>query len=337
MTGTIETTYRQYLIARREERLTGKGGTRRLELKADLAKTINDGQGDWLLQRYKRQVPGFGKRYGEIAAELSDGNMVPNRREPSLAESILATQERLIIYQEIVERCILPTRCIIQVGSTSWGENFDMRMSGNNPSDLDLELVVDDVNPGDFQHIPGLESALATFKPLYERGLADYLAHSYERNGWPVSVHVMPSAVMERHCQIDCTTIDQPVLANEFRIKPKSKPPIYNERYDAVGIEYVFEGHPEQVAGGQITQVPVMMVGDNDRVVMGLVMSKYFCYPHVVGNREWFETHIARFKKSLAQRIQLEGSGRFSELPARKARMPYYLKLQLDKEQSDYV
>ena len=78
-----------------------------------------------------------------------------------------------------------------------------------------------------------------------------------------------------------------------------------------------------------------MMVGDQGQIVMGLVMSKYFTYPLVNGDTQFFQENVQKFKESLNLRLASEGGGSFAEMPARKALMPDYVLQQLQAEQQN--
>jgi len=310
----------------------------RLRLKADLAKRISEDPefAKWYNARLTGSGKGFGDTYGDVAMALVDGENIPGRREPSLAESVIATRELQADYREIREILLTKpnVRSIIKVGSTTWGENYDVRIDHNDPSDLDLEVLVDDIDPDAFSEFPGCREALEAFLPYFLRGEAQYLSYGYVKDGRPISMHFMPTQTFMANCRRDYRGITSDVLITEFRNKPKSKPPVYSERFDGAGNMFPFHGQPILVTGGQLTQVPVMMVSPEGRIVMGLVFAKYFSYPGVDGDTEFFNSHVNRFKHNLAQRLNLEGGGDFAEMTSRKNRMPYYILDQLRAEQA---
>jgi len=307
----------------------------RLRLKADLARRISEDPdfARWYNARLESSGKGFAPTYGDIAIALPDGENIPGRREPSLGESVIASRELQAEYMQLREYLLPRVRSIIKVGSTTWGENFDVRLDHNDPSDLDLEVLVDEINPEYFAELPGCQQALEAFMPYYLRGEAQYLSYGYKSGTRPISIHFMPTQTFLSNCRRDYRGITSDVLITEFRNKPKSKPPIYSERFDGSGNMFPFHGRPLLVEGGQLTQVPVMMVSPEGRIVMGLVFSKYFVFPEVDGDKGFFEREVQRFKTNLVQRLQTEGGGDFAEMPARKNRMPYYILEQLRKEQ----
>ena len=323
--------YQNYLHERRAERLTGEQNGR-LHTKADIARLITEGQGEWYVNRLNHRIPGFGKTFGEIASQVSDGNVLPERREPSLAESVIATRERQKEYSRVRETLLPRVTCLIKVGSTGWAENFDVR-SGADPSDIDLEVIVEKPQKDLLKGLPEGEG-MELFTDYYNQGKVDYFSYGYKAGDVPVSIHVMPKAFFEKNCNRDYTTLKHDRLAREFRVVPKTKPPIYHERYNGDGKQYPFVCKPELLPeGGQVTETPIMMIRDQ-KIVMGLIMSKYMPYPPVEGNSAFFEQNIETFKENLAQRLKAEGGGSFSKMPGRKDRMPYYILEQLDKEQA---
>lgn len=257
-------------------------------------------------------------------------------RQPSLAESIIATESLNKKYRELVKLLSPRVRSIIKIGSSTWAENFNVRTFSQDKSDLDLEVLIDDVNSSIGEGLPGAEAGLETFMELYKRGQADYFSYGYKSDGIPISIHFMPTETFKRNCNLNMLALSQSVNNVEFRIKPKSKPPIYDERYDGSGKEFIFKAKPQIITGGILTEVPVMMLGPQDQIVMGLVPSKYFTYPEVRGDREFFEEHIAKFKNNLNLRLIAEGEGgKFTNMPARKDLMPSYVLNLLDKEQKE--
>jgi len=323
----IQEKYFEYLKQR------GKNTEERLHLKADLAEMVAKGEGGWYLKRLEKPSKVFpGMTYGgdkTKGVEIVEEN---EKREPSLAESVMATQDLSKDYQQVKEILLPRSRAIIRLGSSDWAENYDVRFDPTDPSDLDIEVFMDEVDPSIGEGIPGAVEALTEFKKYFDKGEADYLSFGFKHNGRPTSIHFMPVKTFERNCNIDCEHITEPILAKEFRMKAKSKAPIYDERYDGEGREYIFEAKPYLVEGGQITEVPVMMIGEDKKLVMGLVMSKYFGFPRVDGDSKFFGENVELFKTGVAKRLKKEG-GSFSNMPGRKARMPYHIKERLDKEQ----
>ncbi len=325
----METEYKQYL------KLRQGNDPKRLQLKADLAAKVSEGgqEAEWLLKRYQGRGYGFGKNYGEVASKLSDGESIPGRREPSLAESVLASIELNKDYQELVKILLPRVKTIIKIGSSSWAENYDVRMDPNDPSDLDLEVIIDEVDPKIGEGIPGAVEGLTMFKKYFDEGKAEYFSHGFKMGNRPVSIHFMPRAVFEKNCSTDYEHLNHLVTNKEFRAKPKNKPAIYDERYDGTGKEYIYEATPKiQEEGGMITEVPAMMTGDDGKLVMGLVMSKYFGYPIVEGDNDFFQENVLKFKTSVAKRLKREG-GIFSNMPGRRNRMPYNILDKLNAEQ----
>ncbi len=342
-------------------KLRGTEDPKRLRLKADLARKMSENGGSWLLERYKGRGYGFGETYGEVARKLSDGQSIPDRREPSLAEAVLASLEMKKDYQRLLEILLPRSRAIIKIGSSSWAENYDVRMDPNDPSDLDLEVIMDEVEPKIGEGIPGAVEGLTLFKKYYDAGKADYFSFGLKMGNRPVSIHFMPRKVFEKNCAVDYEHLGEDEegvisipaekivggkkkdvlikarVSREFRAKPKSKPAVYDERYDGTGEEYIYTGQPQiQEEGGMITEVPVMMVGNDGKLIMGLVMSKYFGYPVVEGDRLFFEEQVIKFKESVARRLVKEG-GKFGNMPGRKNRMPYYLLDRLNAEQKTLI
>lgn len=332
----IERLYLDYL------KLRGTDDPKRLNLKADIAIEISEGRGEWYLQRLQKRAYGIDKNYGELASKLSDGKETfvdIDKREPSLAEAVLATRELNNDYQT-VENLLLPkVISIIKIGSAGWGENYDVRRNPEDLSDLDTEVIIDDeINPEIGKELPGAVEGLKLFGKYYKEGKADYFSYGFKIENRPVSIHFMPKSVFKRNCAIDCENLSEEIRSFEFRIKPKSKPPFYDKRHDGQGKEYMYKAVPNfQEDGSIITEIPVMMIGDNNQIVMGLLMDKYFQLPKVNGDVQFFQEGIKKFKTSLAKRLIKEGGGKFSNMPARKNRMPYTLLNILDKEQEDLL
>jgi hypothetical protein len=324
----MEAIYREYLTSRRNG-----DNEARLRVKADIAKAVCEGKAEWYLDRLEHHVPVYDMPYGEIAALVSDVKVEPTlgRREPSLAESVLATRDLEKDYQEVAGFLRGRVKTIIKVGSTSWAENFDVRRNSGDPSDLDLEVLIDTIEPGRFVEFPEMRSALEAFGVYHYGNEADYLSFGWKKEDRPISVHFMPTRVFEENCHFDFASAKKETRRREFRVKAKSKPPRYEQR-DAWGEVHTFRGQPRLVPGGQITETPLLMVGTRGQMVMGLVMDKYFAFPHVEGDVQHFNDNVRVFKKSVAERLG-GGGGRFSGFPSRRQRMPYWLLDQLDEEQ----
>lgn len=320
--------YREYLRLRHG--VTPEEDAQRLRLKADIAREISLGNGDWYKDRLSRFVPVFHTTYGEIASRVSDTRRPERSAEPSLAQAVLATEQLQADYAEIKELLLPHSRAIVKVGSTSWAENFDVRNHGN-PSDLDLEVLIDTINPSDFGEVPGATDALTAFNEVYSNGQADYMAFSFKKGNRPVSIHFMPSVVFAASCHTDYFSHPRDHRLREFRVQPKSKVPRYEQR-NAFGQPFLFECQPQLIDQGQITRTPLMMVDDQGKVVLGLIMDKYFSRPIVEGDTDFFAGNIVYFKQNLAKYLQQTG-GTFSGFPSRRNRMPYWLLEDLDKEQ----
>ena len=321
--------YGEYLKLRKTE--DPEKEERRLVLKADLAREISEGNGQWYLDRLRGRAYGFASNYGKLAASLQDTAFYNGRREPSLAESVLATDLLEKDYMELCEFLLPSSRAIIKVGSSTWAANFDIRQEETNPTDLDLEVLLDTIEPEAFSSIENLKEALTTFRSYYEDGKADFMSFVWNKKNYPISIHFTPSATFKNNCHKDYFSSPMEYRLREFRVKPKSKPPRYEQR-DGYGKTHIFDGEPKLVAGGQITEVPLMMVGAQGQIVMGLIMDKYFAYPYVEGDKDFFQQNVNHFKKNLAQHLNIRG-GKFSEFPSRRNRMPYWLLDVLDQEQ----
>lgn len=329
----IAETYQQYLRLRNTSLPIEE--QQRLTLKAQLARDITDGNGDWYKRRLAHHAYGMAPTYGHIAASLSDTVFAAKRREPSLAEAVLATEALQRDY-ETLEKELLPySRAIVQVGSTSWAKNYDVRLDPTNPSDLDIELLVDDLRLTELVQIPYLTKDINAFLPYFYENQADYLASHLNRDGRPISIHVMPTSVFVNNCQKDYFTQPKEHRLAEFRTKPKSKPPVYVQ-HNHVGKPYEIPCSTTSCMSGQITNVPLMYAGVDNELVMGLVMDKYFTYPQVCGDLEFFTQNTDHFKKNLA--AHLKGTdGKFSGFPSRRNRMPQWILDKLDSEQRSLV
>lgn len=320
--------YVQYLRLRHDS--TPEGDSQRLRIKADLARDVSTGQGQWYRDRLNTYIAPFHTTYGEIASRLSDTRRPERSAEPSLAQAVLATEQLQADYEDVRGVLLPHSRALIKVGSTSWAENFDVRNHGN-PSDLDLEVLIDGIHPEEFAEVPGAEEALSRFGEVYDDNQADYMAFSWKKGDRPVSIHFMPTDVFEDSCRRDYFSDPQNRRLREFRVKPKSKAPRYEQR-DGFGNSFLFDCQPTLVPQGQITETPLMMVGDQGQLVLGLVMDKYFSLPKVDGDEDFFNDNIGFFKRNLAAYLA-ENGGSFSGFPSRRNRMPYWLLEDLDKEQ----
>jgi hypothetical protein len=351
MTDRVESQYREYLKLRNT--VDPQEETRRSEIKADIAREISSGQGKWYSDRLRGRGYGFaGKEgtYGDIASHLSDKNQIfqTERKEPSLAESVLVTVELKKAYNEYAQKLLPHVRTIIKIGSSTWAENFDVRGESTDPSDLDMEVLVDadNLNSADFDNIGDPETphamteALTTFLHYYkldenDPDKVDYLSFGFKRDGRPISIHFTPTKVFERICSEDYFTDVKDHRLREFRVKAKSKAPQYTQR-DGTGELYTFECPIKLVEGGQITKTPLMMRGKEGRLVLGLAMDKYFSQPAINGDTKFFEDNITKFKKGLAKYDKVN-RGNFSKYPSRSQRMPYRLLESLDEEEKQYV
>jgi len=301
--------------------------TERLEIRSDIAQIINSGEiyPHWYLNAVVLS-----------ALNYQSNDFDKSSRQPTLTESIIATENLNKKYKELVELLSPKVRSIIKIGSSTWAENFNVRNFQQDKSDLDLEVLIDDVSSSIGEGLPGAEAGLETFMELYKRGQADYFSYGFKSDGIPISIHFMPTATFKKNCSLNILSLSKLVTNVEFRTKPKSKPPIYDERYDGSGKEFVFKAKPQEITGGILTEVPVMMVGPENQIVMGLVPSKYFTYPKVDGDQQIFERYIAKFKQNLNLRLAAEGGGgKFTNMPARKNLMPNYVLHLLDKEQRE--
>lgn len=324
---TLPVAYKQYRMLRNTKNIDEERERRRI--KADIARSVSSGDANWYTSRLQREIPIFNRSYGEIASKLNDSAF--NDKEPSLAEAVLATERLQKDYKEISELLSPHARAIIRIGSTTWAENFDVRMNHGMPSDLDLEVFLDKPSPISLPEIPSLNEALTNFQGYYEDGDADYLAFGFNRGDRPVSIHFMPTELFEDITHRDYFTNPRVHRLREYRMKPKSKPPRYEQR-DAFGNLHIFEGIPHLVEKGQITETPLMLVGTENQLVMGLVMDKYLAYPKTEGDTDLFNENVSYFKKGLADHLSIYG-GSFSGFPSRRDRMPYWILDQLDKEQ----
>lgn len=270
-----------------------------------------------------------------MAANMSDNPSKDTsaRPEPSLAQAVLGTRELLSDYERVKEVLSPGSRALVRVGSTSWAMNYDVRRNRLDPSDLDVEVLYDPntYDSNQLASIPGLPDAVSKFRQLYTGGMADYLAFGWKHNGRPISVHFMPEGVFERDCENDYFSSPTNLSLREFRTQPKSKPPTYFQR-DGLGQIHEIHCSPEYIEGGQITNTPLMVVGKQNQLVMGLVMDKYLAFPFADGDASYFESNVLKFKKGLAKHMQSTG-GKISNLPSRRDRMPYWLLEKLDEEQ----
>lgn len=266
-------------------------------------------------------------------AELVRSKLIEQLKMPSLEEVITAT-EKLDNCSRMISAKLRPrVRTIIQLGSFGWAKYYWVHGTGRRPSDLDMEVLIDDIDPSVGSGFPGAEKGLEAFRKHYNMGEADYFSYGYRWGSQKISIHFMPTDTFLRNCNFNFRNLRGPVENREFRTLPKLKPPIYAERYDGQGNEFVYVARPERCEDGILTKVPVMMIGDQEQIVMGLVMSKYFAHPNVEGDQEIFERSIVKFKAQLALRLADEGGGQFSNMPARKCRMPLYTIEKLDREQ----
>ncbi len=309
---------------------------RRLELKADIARLVSLGDAKWYLQRLSQTVfLGPDLTYGEMASNIPDNRVqIPSQRaEPSLAQAVLGTKELLADYEHIKPMLFTGSKALVRVGSTSWAMNYDVRRNVLDPSDLDIEVLYDPdcFDTNQLSGICGLQEAVLKFGELYTQDKADYLAFGWKHNGRPISAHFMPTKIFEANCGKDYFTNPVDISLREFRTQPKSKPPTYYQR-DGMGEIHKIYCSPENIGDGQITRTPLMAVGAQGQLVMGLVMDKYFTFPIADGDTSYFESYVLKFKKGLANHMQSTG-GRFSNLPSRRDRMPYWLLEKLDAEQ----
>lgn len=330
----IEQAYLHYRHLRNTQ--NPKEEQERLATKSVIARDISLGKGDWYLQRLQHGAYGRAASYGALAAQLSDTAFTSARREPSLAEATLATAALQAEYTGVKERLLPRVRSIIRVGSTTWAENFDVRNDPKNPSDLDLEVLVDpdQMRPDLFADFPAIAHDMPAFLTYYHQGRADYLASSYTHDTHPISIHVMPTTLFEANCRQDYFTHPTHKVLNEFRTKQKRSAPIYYQR-NGSGKLYEYPITSQNVVGGQISQTPLMGVGDHGEVVMGLVMDKYFSQPKVDGDELFFTQNISLFKDNLARYLWQHG-GSFENFPSRRERMPAWLIDQLQKEGEAY-
>lgn len=334
MQSMIQETYHEYLRLRHATDPVSDAN--RLRRKATLARDITTGQGDWYLQRLAHGAYGKAANYGELAASLSDTRRVKERKEPSLAEAVLATRLLEADYKELSSRLLPRSRAIIQVGSTSWAKNYDVRLDPNNPSDLDVEVLADRIHPDIFTDIPELQEGMEMFMHYFFQGEADYFAASMKKDGRPISIHVMPTTIFEENCQRDYFTgCPQNHYLREFRTEPKSKPPVYVQRNGNAHL-YQVACEVTDILGGQITKTPLMVTGDQEEIVLGLTMDKYLAYPTVEGDQAVFDRNVRIFKNGLAH-YAAQHDGSLANYPSRRDRMPFYILHQLEQEQREIL
>lgn len=361
MVDKMEGEYKEYLKLRNTKNPDEE--SKRIKIKADLAEMVSKGEGKWYNDRLKGRGYGFGTSYGDVAEQLSDRNPVfeADRKEPSFAESVLATKDLKEDYNQYAEKLLPHVRTIIKIGSSTWAENFDVRGDLTNPSDLDMEVLVDPktLNPDDFDNIGdpkdphALKEALIKFLRFYnldedDPNKADYLSFGFKRGNRPVSIHFTPTPVFERICTVDYFTDIKEHRLREYRVSKKSKDPVYTQR-DGHGNLYKFGCEVKILDNdqGRITKTPLMMVGDREhlepgqtlvggegQLVLGLVMDKYFCRPALEGDAEFFIKNINEFKKGLAKYDKIHG-GSFSKYPSRSHRMPHQLLEWLDEQEQE--
>lgn len=329
---------RQYLPLRKAK--DDSSQNERLLVKSEIADDIN--RGDQTLQEHFKKLDERLRRKGTtgqaFAAGLSDGNSQTEPREPSLVEAVLTTAELDKLYQGVAENFKDRALAVIRIGSAFWGRNYSVRSKERaNASDLDLEIVVKDIQ-NDLPYLdPEITQSFQAFKENFNAGQADYFVFKKVVEGYETSFHVMPMATLKKICTLDYADIDTPAHMKEFRAIPGLKSKVYHLKNFA-GDLYRFETSPIRVDGGQISEVPIVTIGNHGEIALGVVVSKYIPLPEVTGlGGGDIRQEIGRMIGSLQQRRRSDAArlpGKdlsFVLSHVRASRMPQWIKADLKK------
>ncbi len=293
----------KYLPSRRASRKDPAHNQDRLEIKSAIANAINSGDSS-LVEHFEklsnRINKGQKESSTEFAARISDGESKSSKREPSLVEAVLTTQEFNEIYNEILESFKGGVVEVMRIGSSFWGQNYSIRSKERqDPSDIDLEIVVD-MDSADFSD-PKVKEAFLKFKENFQKGEADYCVVKLRIKGIEVSFHLVPTETLKKICEFDYANAGGPENLREFRINKELTPKTYKQRNFA-GDMFSFTTTPRQVEGGQISDIPFVAMGPNGELILGVVLNKYLPIPKLTNDSELVANELKRMVDSLKER-----------------------------------
>lgn len=327
----------KYLPARRNSRSDSSASGARLEIKSEIADKIS--RGDKTLDdhfvKLRAKINERGNETADqFAARISDGIKTTKKREPSLLETTTQTKRFDEAYRSIVESLGDLGKRVYRIGSSFWGRNYSIRGNEHkDQSDIDLEVIVDE----DEVNFPLWEvsQAYAKFYEYYKKGEADFCAVKQTVDGIDVSFHFAPKNVFVKICEFDYVHAGTPTFLREFRAGTQISPKTYLQKNFA-GDQYAFKTTPVAVEGGQISQVPLVMIGDHDELVMGVILNKYLPLPENIENDKEIFQCMKKLVDTLRRRMNddrkrlLGKELSFAHFHAHSENMPLWIKKKLE-------
>ncbi len=334
--NALEMYRRLYLPMRRISKGDPYHTKKRLEIKSNIAYAIH--QGDPTLSKHFEELgdrieKGGIKDRNQFAARISDGISQSSKREPSLLETIQATKEQSEIYNNVAKSFDPNEVEVIRIGSSFWGRNYSVRGKElDNPSDIDLELVMKTI-PSNFLD-PEIQTAFLKFQKHFKKGTADFCAIKKIISGVEVSFHIMPIETLKKICEFNYLEADKLVTLKEFRVTQKISPKTYRQKNFA-GDVFSFSTTPLLVEGGQISEVPLVMIGNHGELVLGVVLNKYLPLPELSKENGLLHQELGKMVNSLRKRKDadkrklLEKKLSFEFFHTHSEHMPQWIKDQL--------
>lgn len=242
----------------------------------------------------------------QLLAE-SGGGWNSSKRKPSEEEAILATKEMDALYEKIKSELGNEVQVVTRIGSSFWGRNYSIRgKEHGDPSDLDLEIVADQIPPSLLERVsPNERKAFKEFEELFKAGKADLCSIKLKIDGIEVSFHIAPTKTFKKICGIDYENIDSSIYLREYRVTDELKPKEYIHRNFAGDI-YNHTTTPCMHNHGQVSDIPLVTIGNHGEFVFGIILNKYLPIPPELLENRNIRKHINHLVKSLQKRRVLD-------------------------------